>query len=88
MLRIDRMFAFVATDGAGDEGVCAFMDPATGVWMPLVGADIKRVESLRAEAQVIADLTGRRIEILEFSTRKAIGTVTPEGSPKPTGPLK
>jgi hypothetical protein len=49
---------------------------------------MKRVESLRAEAQVIADLTGRRIEILEFSTRKAIGTVTPEGSPKPTGPLK
>jgi hypothetical protein len=77
-MKIDRMFAFVATDGGpDDEGVCAFLDPRWGAWMPMVGADMARVESLRAEAQAIANRTGKRIELLEFSVRKSIGTIIP-----------
>ncbi len=77
-MKIDRMFAFVSTDSSpDDEWVCAFLDPGTGVWLPMVGADMLRVESLRARAQEIADLTGQPIEVLEFSARKTIEIIRP-----------
>jgi hypothetical protein len=78
-MKIDRMFAFVAIDFAGDEGLCAFLDRSSGSWMPMVGADMRRVESLRAEAQAIANLSGKTIEVLEFSVRKTITTIIPRG---------
>jgi len=36
MPRIDEMYAFIADEGGGDEGITAFMGPHG--WMPMVGA--------------------------------------------------
>ncbi|GAH83034.1 unnamed protein product, partial [marine sediment metagenome] len=46
MPRIEEMYAFVAEDtGPDDEGVVG-VNTGCG-WMPLVGADMARVESLK-----------------------------------------
>ena len=53
MPKITELFAFVAEDtGPDDEGVMAFsVDSFSGpMMMPLIGADMERVESLRAIA--------------------------------------
>ena len=77
-MKIDRMYAFVAAEsGPDDEGVCAFLEPRTGVWFPMVGDDLLRIESLRARAQELADASGAEIQILEFSVRKTIDIIRP-----------
>lgn len=78
MPRIEEMFAFVTTDtAADDEGVTASRGP-DGVWYPMVGADMKRVRSLREQAQAIANLTGKPIKVLRFSGRTEIEVITPK----------
>lgn len=74
---IDRMYAFVATDEDGDEGICARFNRATGEWMPLVGADAARLESLTPIAQELADALGKPIRVLKFSTRTEVQTIQP-----------
>ncbi len=71
-LRIDHMFAFVQTDPTDDtEGITGFLAP-DGTWMPMVGADLERVEQLMPIAQGIASATGREIKVLKFSVREEI----------------
>lgn len=78
MPRIEMMYAFITEDkGPDDEGIVG-MNTGTG-WMPLVGADMKRVESLKPIAQSISRQTGKRIKILQFETRKELGVIKPEG---------
>ena len=74
MPRIEEMFAFVAEDsGPDDEGVVGM---ATGSgWMPLVGADMARVESLKPIAQDIASQTGKKIKLIHFTNREDLGDV-------------
>ena len=56
---IEELFAFCAEEAPGDEGVCGWqLDD--GSWMPLVGADMKRVESLRPLAKIIAKSTNKK----------------------------
>lgn len=79
-LRITEMFAFVMVDPADNsEGICG-MATDSG-WVPMVGADTARVESLMPLAQKIADATGRPIEVLRFSNRDTITTITPKEGP-------
>lgn len=79
MPRIETMYAFVAEgEGPDDEGIVAF-DVRGVAWMPLVGADMKRVESLKPIAQSISEQIGKRIKIVQFETRKEIGVIEPEG---------
>ena len=74
MPRIEEMFAFVAEDsGPDDEGVVG-MYTKNG-WMPLVGADRARVESLRPIVRTIAVETGQRIKLLHFTHREELGYV-------------
>ena len=74
MPRIEEMFAFVAEDsGPDDEGVVG-MYTKNG-WMPLVGADMARVESLRPIVRTIAVETGQRIKLLHFTHREDLGDV-------------
>lgn len=74
MPRIEEMFAFVAEDsGPDDEGIVG-MNMGAG-WMPLVGADMARVESLKPIARGIAMQTGKKIRLLHFSQREELGDV-------------
>lgn len=66
-LRIDEMYAFVASDADG-EGLMAFLDQRTGSWMPMVCADMSRVKSLVPIAEDLSRLSGKPFKILKFST--------------------
>lgn len=77
---IDRMYAYIATDPEGSgEGIAAHFMPGQG-WMPLVGADMERMNSLRPIAQKLADAGGRRIVLAHFEDRRDIEVLEP-GSP-------
>jgi len=74
MPRIEEMYAFVAEDsGPDDEGIVG-MGTKAG-WMPLVGADMTRVESLKPIARNIAAQTGKKIKLLHFTHREDLGDV-------------
>jgi len=74
MPRIEGMYAFVAEDsGPDDEGVVAMS--VGEVMMPLVGADMARVESLRPVARNISAETGKKIKLLHFTQREDLGDV-------------
>ncbi len=74
MPRIEEMYAFVAEDsGPDDEGIVG-MNTGSG-WMPLVGADMARIESLKPIARTIASETGTRIKLLHFTHREELGDV-------------
>ena len=74
MPRIEEMYAFVAEDsGPDDEGVVAMS--VRDVMLPLVGADMARVESLRPIARNISAETGKRIKLLHFTHREELGYV-------------
>jgi len=76
--RIETMYAFITEDkNPDDEGIIA-MHRGTG-WIPLVGADMERVESLKPIAQGIARQIGKNIKIVRFETRKEIGVIRPQG---------
>ncbi len=71
MPKINELFAFISIDeGPEDEGIIAskFGD----VWMPLVGADQKRVDSLRVIAKQIAQTTGKYVVLAKFTHREDV----------------
>lgn len=76
-VRIDEMYAFVMVDPADyTEGIIGFYTP-TG-WMPMVGADTNRVESLIPMAQDLADQLGEPVQILRFTVREEIDVLQPK----------
>lgn len=74
MPRIDEMYAFVSLDANGDEGVCAHFSPSYG-WMPLVGGDMSRVESIRPLAVNIAKQSGMKITLVKFTGRTEVEVI-------------
>lgn len=74
-LRINQLFAFVVVDTDGTEGVPAFMDPSTGTWLPLMGADMARVDSLKQLVATQPMFAGVRFTICRFGDREVIGTI-------------
>jgi len=70
-LRVDEIFAFVSEDADGDEGICAFVGEG-GMWMPMVCADMARVDSLRPMAKAIRQKTGMKIKLVRFSKRSFV----------------
>ena len=77
MPRIVELFAFLAVGDDGDEGVIGgYFD---GSWMPFVGADMARMESLRAFAEEISRKTGKRIVLAKFSAREDVETIGGKG---------
>lgn len=72
-LRINQMFAFVLVDEDGTEGVPAVQ--VEGVWFPLMGADMARVDSLKRLALQEPSFRGKRLTIVRFGHRETIGTI-------------
>jgi hypothetical protein len=68
--RIDRLYAWIAVEPDGGEGVCSAR--IGDIHYPMVGADRARIESMREYAQEIAKLSGRRIRLVEFTGRVVI----------------
>ncbi|KKM15091.1 hypothetical protein LCGC14_1699510 [marine sediment metagenome] len=74
MPRIEEMYAFVAEEsGPDDEGIISLR--AGRHWMPLVGADMARVESLKPIAKRIGVASGKKIKLIHFSNREDLGEV-------------
>lgn len=66
---VTELFAFVAVaEGSepDDEGIMAFMAPG-GMMMPMIGADMVRVEQLKPIAKRIARAQGCSYKILTFA---------------------
>jgi len=70
---VTGLFAFIATDPAnGDEGIVAYED-STGMMLPMIGADMTRVNALRPIADEIADHTGIPYKIKYFVLENSNG---------------
>jgi hypothetical protein len=66
---VTELFAFVAVadgDEPDDEGIMAFRTE-DGTMMPMIGADMTRVEQLKPIAKVIAKHRGCSYKILTFA---------------------
>lgn len=61
---ITELYAFVSTDIDGNEGVVGMQTPEG--WMPLIGADMDRVESMVSAAKEIQRVTGQLVFIKKF----------------------
>lgn len=79
MLRIEQMYAFVALDPEDDtEGIIGFQAaPGPSGMMPMVGADMERVDDLRPMAQAIATRTGLQVRLLRFEVRTELEVIEP-----------
>jgi hypothetical protein len=76
--RIEEMFAFTCIDTNDVEGIISVHTPALGN-MPLVGADMERIESLRPHAELAARASGQPVKLVKFSHREVLETFA--GSP-------
>lgn len=77
MPRITELYAYVVADsGPDDEGVPAWLGP-DGAWMPMMGADLERAESLRPEAEKVARLLGRSVKLVRSTGIEVIDEVLP-----------
>ncbi len=76
MPKIEALFAFISVDeGPEDEGIVAAR--MGNMWMPLVGADMDRIDSLRPLAESVARLTGKKIVMAKFSVREDMEEILP-----------
>ncbi len=67
---IEALYAWVATEPDGGEGILGAHLPGTGTLiMPLVGADIERIRSLRTYAEMIRGKLGYPVRFIRFSQR-------------------
>ncbi len=77
MPEIDVIYAYIAEEYPGEEGITAFMGPMG--WMPMIGADEARVLSLRDMAQETANSSGRPVKLVRFETRTEVDVIMPDG---------
>lgn len=68
--KITEIFAFISKDKEGTEGILGIKG-LDGIWIPLIGADLERVESLIPAAETIKKITGVDYEIRYFLHREA-----------------
>lgn len=68
--KITELFCYVVTGDDGDEGVPAFA--YQGVAMPMMGADLARMRSLRQIADQIEVDTTKQVRLYKFTTKEEI----------------
>lgn len=74
-VKIDQMFAYIVVDDDNTEGIPAF--DGGGITMPMVGADMARIESLNPLAEVMAKRLGKKVTLVRFSVREVIEVFEP-----------
>lgn len=79
MTSLNSLFAIVgcADDKFPDEGLIAVRIHQSGLTVPLISADREKMQDMLQEAQKIATSSGRRLQLIEFTTRVLIMEVTP-----------
>jgi hypothetical protein len=65
---ISVLYAWIATEPDGGEGVCSAQIGDTH--MPLVGADLDRIKSLRQWAEAARRATGYPVRLVRFGSRE------------------
>lgn len=66
-MKIDCLYAWVCTEADGGEGIpAAHLPGLPGVPMPLIGADMVRIESLRPYALAVAVELGLPVKLCRF----------------------
>lgn len=65
--RIETLWAFISVGDDGSEGVLAAS--REGLVTPLIGADEKRVRSMRPVAEQIAGMTDKEVWLVKFTGR-------------------
>jgi len=78
---IDALYAVVGKDEDDNEGIAAYLDPATNVMMPLVGG-LNRVPHLLQMGKALAIASGRELRLVKFSTRGNLDRLTPDELPQ------
>jgi hypothetical protein len=73
-LPIVKLYAWVATEPDGGEGIVAGELPGVPGFTPLIGADRARIESYRAIAERVKQLSGCPVRLKMFAS----GTVLDE----------
>lgn len=69
MPKIDEIYAYIAADkNEDDEGLMGMLMGKT--WVPLVGADTKRMKSLKPIAKLISEKTGKKAVLAHFTKRE------------------
>jgi hypothetical protein len=79
---IDEMYAWVITLPDGSESVPAARG-ASGMWLPLIGADQERMESFRDYATDLAATEGRKLCLARFTSRQDMETIEPAAPQRP-----
>lgn len=72
-LEITALFAWVVTQPDGGEGIAGITldgPGESGVSMPLIGADVDRIQSYRWHAQWLRKATGYPVRLVRFSSRE------------------
>ncbi len=65
---IDALYAWIVTEPDGGEGVAsAFLG---GTHMPLIGADMDRIKSLRPFAEIVRKMTGYPVRLVRYGSRE------------------
>lgn len=74
--KIESIWAFISIADDGDEGVCGFQ--SNGTWIPMIGADIFRVDQLKPIAKQLATVSGQTIKLIHFTgEREELETYIP-----------
>jgi len=72
---VDELFAFITTGDTGDEGVIAVELVGSDTVLPLVAADLMRIQEMVPFAEAIRQQTGHEYKLKHF---KLIGDVSDE----------
>ena len=75
--KIDTVYAFIANDDDGSEGIPAFV-AENNLVVPMIAADLDRVETLRPIAEEMAEMKGIIITLAKFDNRENLERFVPE----------
>lgn len=73
---IQELYAAIAVGEDGDEGVIGYRDRAGETWIPLVGSDRGRYESIKALAASVARKQGIKVMMCRFTIREELEELT------------
>jgi len=77
LVRVEQMFAFIVIDDDGTEGIPAVQTKSMGfpTFLPLVGADMARIDSLRHFAVQVAREMKKPVTLVKFTHREEVEVI-------------